>query len=98
VIATGATLEACRRVKKLAIYARERVGHAWLVDPVARTLEGLHLEGDRWTIVREVAVKVLPEAFAFDPERVDLKPANVKITPNEQVKVLNFGCSIGIKS
>lgn len=25
------------RVKKLAIYAREQVRHAWLVDPLART-------------------------------------------------------------
>ena len=39
------------RVKKLAIYAREQVGHAWLVDPVARTLEVLRLEAGRWTIL-----------------------------------------------
>jgi Uma2 family endonuclease len=31
------------RVKKLAIYAREQVGHAWLIDPAARTLEVLRL-------------------------------------------------------
>jgi Uma2 family endonuclease len=39
------------RVKKLTIYARERVPHAWLVDPLARTLEVLRLESGRWTIV-----------------------------------------------
>ena len=39
------------RVKKLAIYAREQVGHAWLVDPDARTLEVLRLESGRWTIL-----------------------------------------------
>ena len=39
------------RVKKLAIYAREQVGHAWLVDPMARTLEVLRLEAGRWTIL-----------------------------------------------
>ena len=39
------------RVKKLAIYAREQVGHAWLVDPAARTLEVLRLEAGRWTIL-----------------------------------------------
>jgi Uma2 family endonuclease len=39
------------RVKKLAIYAREQVGHAWLIDPVARTLEVLRLDAGRWTIL-----------------------------------------------
>jgi len=39
------------RAKKLRIYAREGVGHAWLVDPVARTLEVLRLEGGRWSIL-----------------------------------------------
>ena len=39
------------RVKKLTIYAREQVGHAWLIDPVARTLEVLRLEAGRWTIL-----------------------------------------------
>jgi Uma2 family endonuclease len=39
------------RVKKLAIYAGEGIGHAWLVDPDARTLEVLRLESGRWTIL-----------------------------------------------
>ena len=39
------------RAKKLAIYARERVVSAWLVDPVARTLEIYRLETDRWLLV-----------------------------------------------
>jgi hypothetical protein len=38
-------------VKKLAIYAREQVGHVWLIDPAARTLEVLRLESGRWTIL-----------------------------------------------
>jgi Uma2 family endonuclease len=38
------------RLKKLAIYARERVQHVWLLDPIARTLEVLRLEADRWVI------------------------------------------------
>ena len=36
------------RVRKLAIYAREAVAHAWLIDPVLQTLEVLRLEGGRW--------------------------------------------------
>ena len=39
------------RVKKLAVYAREQVAHAWLIDPLARTLEVLRLEAGRWTIL-----------------------------------------------
>src|SRR5512137_1165967 len=38
------------RAMKLAIYAREGVPWAWLIDPLARTLEVLKLEGGRWTI------------------------------------------------
>ena len=36
------------RAIKLPIYAREQVGHAWLVNPLLRTLEVLRLEGGRW--------------------------------------------------
>ena len=39
------------RVKKLTIYACEQVAHAWLVDPIGRTLEVLRLEAGRWTIL-----------------------------------------------
>ena len=36
------------RDDKMPIYAREGVRHAWLVDPIARTLEGFVLEGRGW--------------------------------------------------
>ena len=36
------------REEKMPIYAREGVPHAWLVDPIARTLEVYELEGRRW--------------------------------------------------
>ena len=39
------------RLKKLRIYARESVGHIWLIDPIARTLEVLRLENARWSIL-----------------------------------------------
>jgi Uma2 family endonuclease len=39
------------RAEKMPIYARERVPHIWLVDPIARTLEAFHLENDRWTLL-----------------------------------------------
>jgi Uma2 family endonuclease len=39
------------RVHKMPLYAREGVGHVWLVDPVARTLEVLRLEGSHWVLL-----------------------------------------------
>ncbi len=39
------------RVRKLPIYAREQVRHAWLVDPILRTLEVLRREGAQWVLV-----------------------------------------------
>src|SRR5215204_4736944 len=36
------------RVRKKPIYARERVSHLWLVDPVVRTLEVYRLDGGQW--------------------------------------------------
>jgi Uma2 family endonuclease len=38
------------RTRKLGIYARERVAHAWLIDPLAQTLELFRLEGARWML------------------------------------------------
>ena len=53
------------RVKKLAIYAREGVAHAWLVDPIARTLEVLRLENGRWTILATHAGNEIVRAEPF---------------------------------
>ena len=34
----------------MRIYARERVGHLWIVDPILRTLEVYRLEDSRWVV------------------------------------------------
>ena len=39
------------RARKMAIYAAERVSHAWLIDPFAQLLEARRLEDGRWTSV-----------------------------------------------
>jgi len=39
------------RAKKLPIYARERVRHVWLIDPIERTLEAYRLEAERWVLL-----------------------------------------------
>jgi len=36
------------RHRKLGVYARAGVAHAWLVDPTARTLEVLRRDDDQW--------------------------------------------------
>lgn len=38
------------RTDKLAIYAAHGVGHCWLVDPDAKTLEVMALTGDKWLL------------------------------------------------
>ena len=39
------------RVRKMPAYARQRVVHLWLVDPILRTLEVYRLDGPRWVVV-----------------------------------------------
>ena len=43
--------EAADRAEKMPIYGREGVGHVWLVDPVAQTLEVFQLEASRWIML-----------------------------------------------
>lgn len=54
------------RIKKLAIYARQGVAYAWLVDPLQQTLEVLRLEAARWTLLagHEADARVRAEPFA----------------------------------
>jgi Uma2 family endonuclease len=54
------------RGRKLRIYAREGVPHVWLLDPLARTLEVLALEGGRWVVaaVHDGTAQVRAEPFA----------------------------------
>ncbi len=59
------------RGEKLNVYATWNVGHAWLVDPVTRTLEAYRLEAERWVRIgvwsAGAKVRVAPfEAFELD--------------------------------
>ena len=54
------------RGKKLRIYAREGVAHAWLVDPLAHTLEALSLEAGRWTQLDRYEGEARVRAAPFD--------------------------------
>jgi Uma2 family endonuclease len=52
------------RARKLPLYARQGVTHAWLVNPLARTLEVLRRQGHRWLV----------QATYVDDERVRAEP------------------------
>ena len=60
------------RGKKLTVYAREGVGHAWLADPIAQTLEVLRLENGRWTILGTFASADVVRTEPFDAIDLDL--------------------------
>jgi Uma2 family endonuclease len=54
------------RERKLPIYARERVSHVWLVDPLERMIEVYRLDGDgyRLVVTRGGTDRVRLEPFA----------------------------------
>ena len=60
------------RLKKLAIYAREGVAHAWLLAPLQRTLEILRLDGGHWVIAGIHADQDEVRAEPFDAIGLEL--------------------------
>ena len=63
--------EAIDRADKMPIYARETVGHVWLVDPLTRTLEVFWLDGATYRLTgthRDDAIVNAPPFEAFGLE------------------------------
>jgi Uma2 family endonuclease len=60
------------RTLKLPIYARERASHAWLVDPLLRTLEVLRLESGRWSILGSYQDDARVRAEPFEAFELEL--------------------------
>lgn len=60
------------RTKKLAIYGREAVGHVWLVDPIARSLEVLESRNGRWVIAATHAGDQVVRAEPFGTFELEL--------------------------
>jgi Uma2 family endonuclease len=59
------------RVRKMRIFARERVAYTWLVEPIAQTLEAYRLEGEQWlqlgAWIGDAKVRVEPfESFELE--------------------------------
>jgi Uma2 family endonuclease len=60
------------RAKKLTIYAREVVGHVWLINPITRTLEALKRQGDGWLLVATQAGDAVVRVEPFEAIELDL--------------------------
>jgi Uma2 family endonuclease len=60
------------RIQKLRIYARARVGHVWLINPIQRTLEVLALDGDSWRLSSAHAGDERVRARPFDAVELEL--------------------------
>jgi Uma2 family endonuclease len=58
--------ETLDRGKKLRVYAREGVAHAWLVDPLRQALEVLALESGKWRLLASHEGRVSVRAVPFD--------------------------------
>jgi Uma2 family endonuclease len=71
------------RVRKIPIYAREGVTHAWLLDPREHTLEVLRREGPRWLIADTYGGDARVRAEPFDAIELDLGVlwADVQLRP-----------------
>ena len=64
--------EAIDRGKKLRIYARERVAHVWLIDPIARSLEVTSLHTGRWAKLDRYEGEAKVRAAPFDAIELEL--------------------------
>ena len=60
------------RVRKLTLYAQAEVGHAWLIDPAARTLEVFRRDGSLWTRIGSWEGEARVRAEPFDAIELDL--------------------------
>lgn len=60
------------RSKKIPIYARERVAHVWLVDPLACTLEIFRPDGEGYRLLNTFADETSCRAEPFDAIELDL--------------------------
>ena len=60
------------RGEKLPLYARERLAHVWLVDPLEQSLEVLRLDGETFRIVATFTADAKVRAEPFDAIELDL--------------------------
>ena len=61
------------RGRKMRVYARERVGHLWIVDPIFRTLEVYRLENGRWVVASTHGGTEQVHAEPFEALALDMR-------------------------
>ncbi len=71
--------EATDRSEKMDIYARESVGHLWLLDPIVRTLEVYRVQEKQWMRVGAWRADARVRAEPFDAIELDLSALWVDI-------------------
>ena len=64
--------EATDRGKKMRIYRREGVGHAWLINPITQTLEVYRLETGRWVLLDTFEEDAVVRAEPFEAIELSL--------------------------
>lgn len=60
------------RVRKLPIYAQANVRHAWIIDPLVRSLEVFRLEAGRWSLLSTHSEDERVRAEPFDALELEL--------------------------
>lgn len=60
------------RIDKMPIYAREGVGHLWLIDPILRTLEVYRLHEGHWLLLESRQGEDRVNAEPFDAVTLEL--------------------------
>jgi Uma2 family endonuclease len=64
--------EVLDRGDKMDVYAEAKVGHAWLVDPIAKMLEVYRLDGATWRRMRVWHDDAVVRAEPFDAVELEL--------------------------
>lgn len=62
------------RAKKMPVYARERVSHLWMVNPLARTLEMYRLADGLWLLLATHDGTAVVRAEPFEAVEFSLAP------------------------
>jgi Uma2 family endonuclease len=72
------------RAEKLPIYLREKVEHAWLMDPLARTLEVLERTSGKWVLLDVHSGDARVRAKPFDAIELDLAAIWADLPPPKE--------------